>query len=120
MTAAPPPGSQPPGSQPPGDQPPGDQPLGETGTVPGDEPGADWGEARSKSVTWYDPAVTAAGGAGLSGLEFMQALVDGHLPPPPIALLLNMRPVKVERGLAVFECTPDESSVPLCSRVSIP
>jgi uncharacterized protein (TIGR00369 family) len=39
----------------------------------------------------------------------MQALADGHLPPPPIALLLNMRPVKVERGLVVFECTPDES-----------
>jgi uncharacterized protein (TIGR00369 family) len=69
----------------------------------------DWGEARSKSVTWYDPAVTVAGGAGLTGLEFMQALVDGRLPPPPIALLINMAPRKVERGLVVFECTPDES-----------
>jgi hypothetical protein len=31
-----------------------------------------------------------AGGAGLSGLAFMHALMDGKI-PPPIALLLNMR-----------------------------
>lgn len=69
----------------------------------------DWGEARSKSLIWYDPAVTVAAGAGLSGLELMQAGVDGRLPLPPIALLLNMRPTSAERGLVTFECTPDES-----------
>jgi len=68
-----------------------------------------WGAPRSKVVTWYDHAATVAGGAGLSGLDFMQALMDGTIAPPPIALLLNMRPTKVDRGLAVFECTPDES-----------
>ena len=68
-----------------------------------------WGAPRSKVVTWYDQAATVAGGTGLSGLQFMQALLDGEFPPPPIALLLNMRPTKVDRGLAIFECTPDES-----------
>jgi uncharacterized protein (TIGR00369 family) len=68
-----------------------------------------WGAPRSKVVTWYDQAATVAGGAGLSGVEFMRALMDGKIPPPPIALLLNMLPTKVDRGLAVFECTPDES-----------
>jgi uncharacterized protein (TIGR00369 family) len=68
-----------------------------------------WGPPRSKVVTWYDQAATVAGGAGLSGLGFMQALIDGKIPPPPIAQLLNMRPTKVDHGLAVFECTPDES-----------
>jgi uncharacterized protein (TIGR00369 family) len=76
-------------------------------TEPG--PPAAWGEPRSKLVTWYDQATTVAGGAGLAGLDFMRALMDGEIPPPPIALLLNMRPVKVDHGLAVFECTPDES-----------
>jgi len=52
-------------------------------------------------VTWYDHAATVAGGAGLSGLDFMHALMDGKIPPPPIALLLNMRPAKVDRGLVV-------------------
>ena len=82
-------------------------------TVPGwdghpEQPAA-WGAPRSKVVTWYDQAATVTGGAGLSGLDFMRALMDGKIPPPPIALLLNMSPAKVDRGLAVFECTPDES-----------
>jgi uncharacterized protein (TIGR00369 family) len=68
-----------------------------------------WGVPRSKQVTWYDQAATVDAGAGLSGLGFMQALMDGTIPPPPIALLLNMRPTKVDPGLVVFECTPDES-----------
>jgi hypothetical protein len=68
-----------------------------------------WGAPRSKVVTWYDQDATVAGGAGLSGLDFMHALMDGKIPPPPIALLLNMRPTKVDRGLVVFECAPDES-----------
>jgi uncharacterized protein (TIGR00369 family) len=60
-------------------------------------------------VTWFDPATPAAAAAGLSGLEFMQAIAEGRLPPPPIAQLLGMRPSKVERGLVAFACTPDES-----------
>jgi uncharacterized protein (TIGR00369 family) len=71
--------------------------------------GDGWGTPRSKSVSWYPPHVTATAGAGLSGLEFIQALADGLVAPPPIALLLNMWPTKVERGLVVFECDPDES-----------
>jgi uncharacterized protein (TIGR00369 family) len=69
----------------------------------------DWGQPRSRSVTWYDPAAIVAGGAGLSGLEFLEAIRDGRLAPPPIALLLNMGLRQVERGLVVFECKPDES-----------
>jgi uncharacterized protein (TIGR00369 family) len=60
-------------------------------------------------VTWHDQAATAAGGAELSGLGFIQALIDGRIPPPPIALLLNMRPTRADHGLAIFECIPDES-----------
>jgi uncharacterized protein (TIGR00369 family) len=73
------------------------------------ESAADWGEPRSRTVTWYDPAATVAAGAGMSGLEFIQAIADGRVPPPPIAQLLGFRPSKVERGLVVFECAPDES-----------
>jgi uncharacterized protein (TIGR00369 family) len=73
-----------------------------------DEP-TNWGEPRSKTVSWHDPAATAAVGAGMSGLEFIQAMSEGRVPPPPIAQLIGMRIVKVERGRVVFECTPDES-----------
>ena len=80
---------------------------GEPGRAPAR--GADWGSPRSKTITWYDPAKTAGGATGLSGLEFMQALMEGRFPPPPIAFLHNMWPRHVEHGLAVFETLPDES-----------
>jgi uncharacterized protein (TIGR00369 family) len=73
-------------------------------------PGPDWGEPRSKTTTWYDPAATVTLGAGLSGLEFMRALSRGAIPPPPIARLLGMWATKVDVGLVVFACTPDESA----------
>jgi uncharacterized protein (TIGR00369 family) len=79
------------------------------GFFPALHPGPGWGEPRSKAATWYDPAATVALGAGLSGLEFMRALAEGRIPPPPIARLLGMWPIKVDTGLAVFACAPDES-----------
>ena len=73
------------------------------------EPQPEWGPARSRTVQWSSSR-TAAEGAGRSGLEFMQALADGKIPPPPIAMLFGMWPTRVERGLAQFECVPDESA----------
>jgi uncharacterized protein (TIGR00369 family) len=69
-----------------------------------------WGEPRTKTVQWHDPAITAASGAGLNGLEFLRSIRDGVLPPPPIAMLLGMRMCEVEVGHVVFECEPDESA----------
>lgn len=43
---------------------------------------------------------------GMSGLEFLSRIRDGHLPPPPIARLLGFDLVEVEHGRAVFEGTP--------------
>ncbi len=45
--------------------------------------------------------------AGLSGLQVLQAMVDGRLPGPPIAETLGFRLVEVEAGRAVFEGDPD-------------
>jgi uncharacterized protein (TIGR00369 family) len=73
-------------------------------------PPAEWGEPRSRTITWYDPVAAAAVGAGLSGLDYLRAIRDHRLPPAPIASLFLMAPVEVEHGLAVFECEPDESA----------
>jgi uncharacterized protein (TIGR00369 family) len=70
---------------------------------------AGWGAERSRTVTWWDPAVTAAGGAQLSGLEAMRAMGDGTLPPPPIARLMQMDLVAAEEGRVEFTCVVDES-----------
>jgi uncharacterized protein (TIGR00369 family) len=69
----------------------------------------DWGAPMTKTVRWYDPMVTASGGSGLSGLEFLQALRDGKLPLAPLAMVLGFRAVEAEQGRVVFEATPDES-----------
>jgi uncharacterized protein (TIGR00369 family) len=70
----------------------------------------DWGAPAAKTVQWYDPKITAAASARMAGLEFLRAIRDGLLPPPPIASLLGFTPTEVERGHVVFEVTPDESA----------
>lgn len=69
----------------------------------------DFGEPRSKIVSWHDPMILAASSVGLTGLEFLEALRDGRLPPPPIAALVGMNPISVAAGDVVFSCRPDES-----------
>jgi len=71
---------------------------------------SDWGEPRTKAVSWYDPMISANAAVTLPGREFLQAIVDGRLPPPPIADLVGATLHSVGDGEAVFRCTPDEST----------
>jgi uncharacterized protein (TIGR00369 family) len=43
----------------------------------------------------------------LSGLEFMQGILEGRLPPPPIAAALKFELTELEHGRAVFEGVPE-------------
>jgi uncharacterized protein (TIGR00369 family) len=63
---------------------------------------------KNLSISFEDPAALAAAGRSMAGIEFLQAIRDGRLPPPPIAELLGMRLAEVERGRAVFEVVPAE------------
>jgi uncharacterized protein (TIGR00369 family) len=72
---------------------------------PADTTGA---PSRTRTVTWQDPMIVAAQAGKLSGLEFLQKIVSGELPSPPIAMVLGFRLAKVEKGLAVFEFEPAE------------
>src|SRR5688572_359005 len=47
--------------------------------------------------------------AGLSGLEFLRAMIAGRLPAPPMAGTLGFRLVAVEEGMAMFEAEPGPS-----------
>ncbi len=73
-------------------------------------PHPEWGAARSKTITWHDPMVAASRATSLGGLDFLRAVWDGTFAPPPMARLMGFRLVDVDYGLAVFECTPDESA----------
>ncbi|WP_116449895.1 PaaI family thioesterase [Blastococcus litoris] len=70
---------------------------------------ASWGPPRTRTVEWHDPLVTAAGALERSGLETMQAIRDGVLPPPPIAKLVQMGITALEEGRVEFTCDVDES-----------
>lgn len=48
--------------------------------------------------------------AQLSGREFLEAILERRLPPPPMAALIGSDLVRVGEGEAVFRCTPDEST----------
>ena len=65
---------------------------------------------RSRLVTWHDPAWLTDAAAALSGREFLQALVEGRLPAPPMAELIGARLVFVGDGEVRFAWTPDEST----------
>lgn len=65
-------------------------------------------ESRTRTVTWEDPKLIAAGVKCLSGLETMEVMLRGEVPPPPVLELLGLRLVEVEEGRCVFELTPGE------------
>ncbi|MCW2615478.1 MAG: PaaI family thioesterase [Frankiales bacterium] len=71
---------------------------------------SDWGEPRSRTLTWHDPMAAAAAGATMSGLDYLRAVAAGELPPAPISSHFAMTVVSVDPGEVVFECLPDESA----------
>jgi hypothetical protein len=56
------------------------------------------------------PAALAAAATEPPGREFLQAIIDGRLPPPPIANLFGAELVAFGDGEALFRCTPDAST----------
>ncbi len=60
----------------------------------------------SARPTHADPLAVARRGLELSGLDYINAIFAGRLPPPPIGELMGFRGVEVERGRAVFEFEP--------------
>lgn len=47
--------------------------------------------------------------AGMSGLDFMTGILEGRLPPPPIAHTMGYRLHSVEKGRVVFRGAPEFS-----------
>jgi uncharacterized protein (TIGR00369 family) len=64
--------------------------------------------ARTRTFSWQDPVAAAARGRSMSGLEFLGAIVEGTLPPPPIAELFGFSVIEVQHGRAVFAMEPAE------------
>jgi len=65
-------------------------------------------EARTRTIRWEDPLATAARGREMSGIEFLEAIRSGRVPPPPIAVLLGFSIVELAEGRVTFALVPDE------------
>lgn len=65
---------------------------------------------RSLTVRWQDPLLgpRLAAQRGLTGLEYLRAIIAGTIPPPPIAQLMGFELVSAEDGHVVFAVTPGE------------
>jgi uncharacterized protein (TIGR00369 family) len=63
---------------------------------------------RTRTVTWSDPLLTSGAAAGKTGLEFLRAILDGSVPPPPISASLMFSLASVSDGEASFRCVPHE------------
>jgi uncharacterized protein (TIGR00369 family) len=57
---------------------------------------------RRRDVSWEDPLASAALAADMTGLDFLRAIAEGRIPPPPIAALLGMDIVDVQPGQVTF------------------
>lgn len=66
------------------------------------------GVTRERTFTWEEPTPLRQRGIELSGLELLQRAVAGEYPPPPIAMLMDIRLTEIARGHAVFTGTPQE------------
>lgn len=70
---------------------------------------ANWGEPRRREITWHDPIVGAQAGRALAGLDYLTAMIEGRLPPPPIAQTLGFTLARIGDGEVWFTCEPHES-----------
>ena len=58
---------------------------------------------RSRTYTWQDPTLAAQAARQKSGAELFAAMIEGSLPPAPIADTLDFSLTAAGEGTAVFE-----------------
>lgn len=63
---------------------------------------------RQRTFSWDDPTPFWHREEGKSGLELLQRAIAGEFPPPPMAMLMDIRLTEVGRGKAIFTGTPQE------------
>jgi uncharacterized protein (TIGR00369 family) len=64
---------------------------------------------RKRTIFWDDPQINKRDAvASISGLDYLKAIKDGKISPPPIANLVGYNIFEVDHGYAVFELHPAE------------
>lgn len=63
---------------------------------------------RTRTVDFEEPSATSSAALGKAGIEFLQALVEGKVPAPPLHVTLGFQLREVQDGFARYELTPGE------------
>jgi uncharacterized protein (TIGR00369 family) len=63
---------------------------------------------RIYTITWEDPERSSRQAGSISGIDYLRAVRDGRIQPPPIAKLIGYQIVDIENGRAVFKLKPAE------------
>jgi uncharacterized protein (TIGR00369 family) len=63
---------------------------------------------RTRTYAWVNPLETAELGKTMSGYDFLHGILNGEIPPPPIAATLGFHPLSLEEGKVTFEFEPKE------------
>lgn len=63
---------------------------------------------RKRTYEWVNPLETAEKGKTMSGYDFLNGILKGEIPPPPIATTLDFHPLSLEEGKVIFEFEPRE------------
>ncbi len=63
---------------------------------------------RRKTIIWEDPKYNSRDMSTISGLNYLRAIKDGRINPPPVAMLVGYRISEVDSGYTVFELDPGE------------
>lgn len=65
-------------------------------------------QERTRTFTWDNPLIGAEAGRKMSGMEYLQAMLDGKIPRPPISQTLNFALTEIGEGRATFIGEPAE------------
>lgn len=65
---------------------------------------------RTRTYSWEDPMALRDAGAGLSGLDYLKAVFERRLPPPPIAATLDFTGVEVEEARSLSDSRQSSST----------
>jgi uncharacterized protein (TIGR00369 family) len=65
-------------------------------------------QERTRTFSWTDPSVHAAAIGTRPGLDFLQAMTRGEIPPPPVIQMLGAGALTATEGSVMIELDPQE------------
>lgn len=64
---------------------------------------------RTRTISWGDPQISKRNAVtSISGLDYLKAIKEDRISPPPVANLVGYKIYEVDNGYAAFDLNPAE------------